>query len=247
MTKILLYSGGLDSYIAWRMLDYARGGEWTPVYLALTGSRYREKEMGMMPFPKDRLLIRTVAFGMEHGLEREDAYIPQRNTLLVTLAQAHFDADEVALCAVDGEYSRDKHASFFNKVSDLLSYTAGKPVHVFSPLVGSTKAQAVSNALAIGVTPEELIATVSCYDPVSRACGACMSCFRRWVALEANSIAWDGYDQKPWEWISKGHSSTGNLLRLPPSEWLKFGRAQADVLVAYFNLVRRRALTKKPQ
>src|SRR5678815_2481898 len=136
MTNILLYSGGLDSYIAHYLLTQD-GTPWECVYVDL-GSRYSAKEKRTLLLPHDTLYLPL------GGLEQDDGFLPQRNPMLITFAQAAYDADNVALCAVRGEYSRDKHPEFFKRLSGLLSYTAGKQVRVGSPLARMTKTQAVS-------------------------------------------------------------------------------------------------------
>lgn len=226
MTNVLLYSGGLDSYVAHYLLTQGPNAEpWELVYIDL-GGRYSAKEKATLVLPHDTLYLPL------GGLEQEDAFLPQRNPMLLAFAQAAYDADRVALCAVRGEYSRDKHPEFFRRMSSLLSYTAGKPVRAFSPLARMTKTQAVAAYVATGGDVEELLRTVSCYDPTSRSCGKCMSCYRRWVALANNGIraAWDF---PPWIWMQEQKLRPARLLGLPLSQWPDFGRAQWDALRAH--------------
>lgn len=233
LTRVLLYSSGLDSYIASRLL----GPAYRPVYVDI-GSRYGGKEAWWISqhHPQTEILRSAIYLG---NLEREDGFVPQRNTLLITLVQAQYDADEVVLCGVRGEYSRDKHPRFYRDTSQLLSYTAGKPVKVWSPFRRLTKSQAVKLYLDRGYPPADLINdTVSCYDASSFACGRCMSCFRRWVALENNGLAQEqAWGSPPWS--STSFSSPSTLRRLPVRQWLDFARAQRDVATAYYRLHRR--------
>jgi 7-cyano-7-deazaguanine synthase in queuosine biosynthesis len=225
MNRVILYSGGLDSFIASKLIPDA-----ILLHIDLR-TRYADKEIAHLG-PD----VRVVAGPQLTTIEREDGFVPQRNVLLVTQAQAMTDADEVLLCAVAGEYSRDKHKRFFKSMSSLLSYTAQKPVRVYSPLHKMTKTEAVRAYLECGGDPDALRATLSCYDSSLIRCGRCMSCFRRWVALENNGII-ETYDgEKPWEWIKTHRAPWTQFFSLPLSEWEPFLRAQLDVLSAYRRL-----------
>lgn len=234
--RVILYSGGLDSFAGYHLLNKRNPGEWTKAYFQL-GTRYGAKEANTLP--GDVYFSDNLRLG---EFERSDAFVPQRNVLLVTLAQAIYSADEIALCGVKGEYSRDKHPKFYRQMSEILSYTAGKSVRVFSPFEKMTKSQAVRTLLEPdGRIRPELIAgimeTTSCYDPRSRACGQCMSCFRRWVALENNGLAHlTEWDNPPWR---SEFASAASLRKLPFGMLPDFTRAQLDVATAYWKLWRR--------
>jgi hypothetical protein len=235
-TRIILYSAGLDSFAGYRLLDRRNPGEWKKVYFPI-GSRYGQKEFNVLP--GDVYITKMLDLRI---LEQADGYVPQRNALFVTGAQAYYDADEIALCGVKGEFSRDKHPKFYRQMSDLLSYTAGKPVRVFSPFERMTKTQAVRTLLEPGgkIRPEVaagIAATTSCYHPTLLACGDCQSCFRRWVASENNGLTHlTKWDSDPWV----AHiAPVSNLRRLPISQIGDFTRAQWDVVTAYWKLNRR--------
>lgn len=227
--RVILYSGGLDSFIGAALLEREQPG-WKKVYFNI-GSRYSAKEA--MLLPGDVYHYRAIRLA---GLERDDGFVPQRNVLLVTAAQAFNDADEIALCGVRGEYSRDKHPTFYRQASQLLSYTAGKPVRVFSPFERKTKSQAVAMYLKAGLPIAPLLQTVSCYHPTERACGECMSCFRRWVALENNGLQQE-WSKPPWDNVRRAPLSS--LRQLPPRAWWDFAMAQRDVVFAYHRLHQR--------
>lgn len=235
MINVLLYSSGLDSFIAYHLLP--RNEDWLNAYLNLD-SRYSRKESWALE--EVRLPYAIWDFPIARYREQGDGFVPQRNLLMVSFAQALYDADQVAMAAVRGEYSRDKHPSFFKQASKLLSYTAGKPVRVFSPLASMTKTQAVTAYLKQGGDPDVLLQTVSCYDPVLAACGRCMSCYRRWVALENNELEQD-WDYPPWEWIKENRKPLSSLKRLPMSQYLDFARAQVDAVKAHIRRSRRAA------
>lgn len=191
--KVILYSGGLDSYIGYWLLS--QDDDWVPVYFDLN-TRYSWKERQHV-LQVDKL--ETYLHNSKHSspildlsfLERDDAFIPQRNVLLCAAAQAVYGASEIALCSVADDVYADNSAAFHERMSALLSLTAGYEVSVFSPLVwpgGSemlrTKAEAVAFYLKEGGDADALRATVSCYDPTEVSCGRCKACVRRRTALE---------------------------------------------------------------
>ena len=228
MSTVVLYSGGLDSYMAYHLLRRS-GADVSAVYVSL-GTRYTRKELDNLPLLDVPYSVLHLPLG---DFERDDAFVPQRNTLLMTLAQAAFDADEVVLAAVQGEFSRDKHPEFFRRLSKTLSYSAGKPVVCRTPFAELTKSQALGAYLAAGLPAGPLYQTLSCYDPEQRACGKCMSCYRRWVALTNNDLPSE-FAHPPADWIrQREQPSPGTLLALPVSQWLSFARAQVDAFRAH--------------
>lgn len=237
--RVLLFSGGLDSTIAWHLLQH-RGERVIPLYVNLH-SRYSEKELQVLNNLPISIVLVDDAINLG-DLEQEDGFVPQRNALLITYAQARYNADVVYLCAVDGEYSRDKHSKFFKQLSTLLSYTAGKPVVAKSPLAGMTKTQAVRAYLNAGWPIDYLERTVSCYDTSLLHCGRCMSCIRAWVALENNGLVFsDRWNSSPWKEARSLRKPLSNLTKLPISEWTPFARNQFDLTRALYLAWRRSA------
>ncbi len=195
---IVLYSGGLDSFIGLWLLR-RRSPDWTPIYFDLN-IRYSNKELDHIAQPEalhaGLYIIRDML--RLDRIEHDDAYIPQRNVLLCAAAQAFYGASEIALCSVADDVYADNNIQFHHTMTDALSLSVGWKVHVFSPLVREdnlfgihplqTKEQAVATYLAAGGDPEMLRKTVSCYDPDKLSCGTCKACVRRTAALEANGI-----------------------------------------------------------
>lgn len=191
---IVLYSGGLDSFIGLWLLR-RQSDDWIPTYFDMK-TRYSQKERWYMPLVEGLKLVPDML--NLSSIERDDAYIPQRNMLLCAAAQALYGASEIALCSVADDVYADNGAKFHLSMSHILSVTAERQVKVFSPLRRKdnvfgihplqTKAQAVEEYLQLGGDPEMLRKTVSCYDPDELSCGKCKACIRRREALEANGI-----------------------------------------------------------
>lgn len=180
----LMFSGGLDSYLAHRVFQPER------LVFCAAGHRYAAREwraveeLGLA----DRVVTdRTLDLS---GWERPDAIVPLRNLLFAAVGSRH--ADRVWLGSLEGEINWDKTPEFYWTASTALSHCyrtsywcEGRVVTVESPTAAFTKAELVAEALRHGVTREEMAATVSCYEP-DGFCGRCASCFKRAVATKLN-------------------------------------------------------------
>ena len=186
--EILLFSGGMDSYMAWRLLDHP------PCLYVKLGHRYQESELNtcrvLEAWSQDRLEVQVCDLGAHFGgLEQPDGHIPYRNLVLATVAATF--ADVVYLGAVRGEASRDKSARFLEHAAEDLGWLERRRVDVVAPFRHLTKAALVRKYLR--EFPEAssrwmLRRTRSCYAEDEVACGRCQACFRRWVAFTLNGL-----------------------------------------------------------
>lgn len=188
-TRVLLYSGGMDSWCLRHL--------WQPdvcLYVDM-GTLYADEELATLD--ADVVVLDAKALGQ---WEHANAIIPLRNLLLVTLA-AQYGGNEgsvqVAMAATAGDRSLDKSPPFAHRASELLTWlwspqwwTPGKAVDVVLPVKDLTKAELVGRYLAAGGDPQALLRSFSCYTPTlhGKPCGACKPCARRWVALACNGI-----------------------------------------------------------
>jgi 7-cyano-7-deazaguanine synthase len=184
--KVLLYSGGLDSYCA-RLL-------WQPdvcLYAAL-GHRYEAAELATIA---DQDVEVRVDHRLHLGdLERPDGIIPLRNLYLVMLATHH--GRTVGLGALAGEVNPDKSPRFRSEAERVLStcygesyWSDGEPVRVEYPVAAYTKAQLVRAYLDAGGDATTLVDhTRSCYTPGPIPCGVCSACVKRHIALTLNDL-----------------------------------------------------------
>lgn len=178
---ILLFSGGIDSFVAWHFLNKPR-----TVYFDVR-SRYSEKEkavvLGLIP---STIVDSSLNLGdREVG---EKAYIPFRNLLLACQAVKY--SDTIVIAGLKDDQVSDKNEQMFFRFSDLMSDLEGRHIRVISPFWQMTKAQVVRWFLQNNGTPESLLRTISCYSPEPGVtyCGKCPSCFRKWCALIDNGI-----------------------------------------------------------
>lgn len=190
---LLLFSGGLDSYIAWEYLNRPK-----TLYVAL-GHRYQDLELERVR----ELIPDTVVDDRLHlgDLEEEDAHIPLRNAFLALVGSLY--DDEVALVVQKGEMDvPDRSPEFFHRMTRLLAtLKAPRGVRFFTPFWNWTKTQMVQWYLEAGHDPARLLRTRSCYTPTAtgRPCGHCAACFRRWVALTNNGLQ-EEYENDPLTW-----------------------------------------------
>lgn len=196
--RVLLASGGLDSFALWRYL-----GKPPQVYYRL-GHRYQDRELATLV----RLQTHCQSLGLDFEvetreslrlghIERDDAFIPLRNLLFAAMVFAEDDeVTTVYIGACRGDSSRDKCQTFYHWSGRLLSFLLGRRVHISAPYERMTKTDVVRDyreRFTLDSDLDLLLATGSCYTDhetmVTFAhCGECMACFRRWVALTLNGI-----------------------------------------------------------
>ena len=108
MKKVLLYSGGVDSYMINQI--------WKPdvkLYVDMN-TRYSKQEIARLP--KDVIVTKLDL----SEFERSDAVIPARNLYLLTIATNY--GDEICLGATADDRQADKTIEFAEKASDILSF-----------------------------------------------------------------------------------------------------------------------------
>lgn len=187
--QILLFSGGIDSYVAYHYL-----GKPQTLYFNCR-SRYSQKELPVV----QKLVPGTI---IDNSLDLHDreygekAYIPFRNLLFACQAVKY--SDNIIIAGVADDMVSDKNEEIFLEFSRLLSKLEGRSISVNSPFWSMTKSQVVKWFLEHGGSANELLQTVSCYDPNPEViyCGACPSCFRKWCALRSNGVYLDFWNQE---------------------------------------------------
>lgn len=184
--EVLLFSGGIDSFVAWFFLNQPQ-----TVYFN-TGSRYAAQEQRVvLSILPDTIIDKSLDFSQR---EQESAYIPFRNLLFA--AQAVKYADTIYIAGLMDDVASDKNEAIFKEFSMLLSKLEGREINVLSPFWHMSKSDVVGWFLQHHSDKKDwLLETVSCYSGSSGYCGACASCFRKWVAFRHNGIELDFYDE----------------------------------------------------
>lgn len=189
MKKVLLYSGGMDSWLIDKI--------WKPdlkVYVNMH-TRYSEEEIAKIKAQRDDVEIVDFPLGQ---WERPDAIIPLRNLYLTMVICNITGSEDVDIClgATAGDRVLDKSYDFVNKANDLLNYLyqpqwwipEGKKVRVNIDFKDKTKEDLLGLYLAQGGDLDEAFNhSFSCYDPTpdGKPCWSCKPCFRKFVAFES--------------------------------------------------------------
>lgn len=174
---ILLFSGGIDSYVAWHYLDKPY-----TVYFDL-GTPYSEKEKIIV----QELIPTTIindSLKLGDQQQEENAYIPFRNLHLALLAYQY--APEIIICGIKDDIVSDKNPQIFAEFSKIMSVMEKKTINVYSPFFQYTKTQIIDWYINNGGNIDHLwYETISCYNAEmdSVYCGDCGSCFRKWNAF----------------------------------------------------------------
>lgn len=187
MTRVLLYSGGLDSACAawiWKpdVLVYVR-----------TGAPYEDYELkGIRKLTRWKSLV-VVEGPHLRQWQGQGGIVPQRNAYLCLMAAHH--GDEIALASVRGDRGNDKDAEFMHRMNALLQHmwapqwwTPGESKRVVMPVAHMAKGELVAAALREGMPLADARAAPSCYAGTD--CGECKACVRKWIALRAAGIDW---------------------------------------------------------
>jgi len=177
---ILLFSGGIDSYVAWHYLYNPQ-----TVYFDLN-TPYSEKEKRVVKKLIPSTIIESV-IDFSTRQKGDHAFVPYRNLHLALLANEY--ADHIVIAGLKDDMVNDKNQTVFRQFSYLMSDMTKRKIIVMSPFWHMTKEQVVGWFLENGGTKEQLLSTISCYTKTKKKyCGKCPACFRKWCALRANGI-----------------------------------------------------------
>lgn len=210
MKIVILYSGGLDSYI---LKKYAEVNHPTAevkcIYYA-HGSVPEKEEIALLP---DYVEVRQIEWlnATRTAVSKSTdpimgaAYVPGRNLVFAVLAASQELPDEIWMGTQFDEVhprATDKNERFRTTASDVISYVLSPfkdYVNIRFPFVEQrfNKVKAITWALNNGCTHEELGKRISCYFPSNgKPCGVCKSCFKAYLAFKICAIDVE-YDQDP--------------------------------------------------
>lgn len=189
MVKVLLYSGGLDSYC----LNYIIKPD-IRLYIDI-GTKESINEITTIE--KSGIKVEFVKFKELSKFELPNKIIPFRNCFFVLLASQY--GDEIYLASTYGDTTKDKDYVFKAQIEAILNYFASdqdkiniKCSHyeVKLPFKELTKSEIVREYIKLGGNIQSLLKySRSCYMPINeKECGRCRSCLRKAVALAKNNI-----------------------------------------------------------
>ena len=197
MKKVLLYSGGMDSWLIDKL--------WKPdvrLYINIGGD-YSKAEIARLP--KD---VKVVDFPLLGQFELPNKFVPLRNMYFLMIASNY--GDEVCLGATAGDWgNKDKTPEFLESAENMLQYLWGdkkvtKDIKVCKKFVYKSKSELINEYLRKGGTIDELKqATFSCYTPIEgKECLMCYPCFRKFALLYAHGAQYTRLERhKMWLYV----------------------------------------------
>ena len=177
--RILLFSGGIDSFVAWHYLNKPQ-----TLYFDID-SRYSLKERTVVSnLIPGTIIDESMCLGdREVG---EKAYIPFRNLFFALQATKY--SDNIYIAGLADDMVSDKNEEIFDQWSAMMTQMEERPIKVMSPFWGMTKSEVVTWYRDYVGNVQPLLGTTSCYNPTEHYCGKCPSCFRKWSAFMENGI-----------------------------------------------------------
>ena len=190
MKKVLLYSGGLDSWLINKL--------WKPdlrIYINMH-TNYSNKELRNIE--KQGEPVKIIDFPLNQW-EQENKVIPLRNLYLLMVAcnSTLFEDVEICLGATIGDRIYDKTLDFARKTEELLSklYDTGtstgipkkKQIKINFAYKNYSKTELLKEYLENGGDIHEAFNnTISCYNNEKIHCWNCKPCFRKYLAFKLN-------------------------------------------------------------
>ena len=194
---VLLFSGGIDSFVAYHYIRKELQKEVLPVYFDL-GAPYNPREIRIARQLLPHTVIDT-SLSVGDTQRGRNAFIPYRNLLLACMARKY--GDNIWIAGLKDDMVEDKNPDAFNSMQECMNFIS-KPedhVRIRSPFWGATKEQVVR--WWCNNFPNEkyrILDTISCYDEFEQTnyCGRCPSCLRKFFALRNNGFDIEFYNQQ---------------------------------------------------
>jgi 7-cyano-7-deazaguanine synthase in queuosine biosynthesis len=192
LNKILLFSGGLDSFILKRIFNFS-DHECLFVHIGTAENTIEELHINKY-FPGVHIEYTSLVVH-----EMPNKIIPFRNNHLALIAANY--ANNIYFGFTAGDTTKDKDFVFKAQMECILNYFSQDvdKVHVYPPFEIKmpfkryTKTQLVGMYLERHLPVEDLfLKSTSCYNAQDKPCGLCRSCLRKYVALTLNGISTDG-------------------------------------------------------
>jgi 7-cyano-7-deazaguanine synthase len=199
MSIVVLSSGGVDSTLVC-VLSVEAQVEVLPLFVdygQLAAARewqacHRVLRTLNLPAPK-RVDVRGYGKLIPSGLTnsalniRDDAFLPGRNLLLLTIAASYAlsrHADGVAIGLLDPNDSLfpDQTPQFLDAAQNCLRQALGRSISVVAPLLKMSKRDVLAIAKEKGIK-----ATYSCHQGGPKPCNKCVSCLERIRATQGTN------------------------------------------------------------
>lgn len=219
MTKVLLYSNGLDSYIISKL--------WKPdvrIYVDMK-TEYAQREIEKLPDDVRIVELPLAQFEQRHSI------IPLRNAYLFMVAATVVQDDEIeiALGATQGDRLPDKVPKMCELLNPFFDHMFSgnidfgkKKVRCVMPYKAYCKEDLVREYLRQGGDIDTLVReTYSCYTPDENGqpCLHCKVCFRNFCSLLVN-----GWQPTKWQRMKMEEYIQDTIL--PDIKYMVFGRGR---------------------
>jgi len=210
-TVIQLFTPGLDSYLGYHYLSKKYNVK--RIYFKLK-SRYTDNEIKILNnFYNDIYIYENLNLS---DIEHDDAYIPNRNLLMATLASSLYpNISKIFINGMKDDRVNDNREDVFNRLSIVVSMSMDKPIMITSEFWNKEKSEMVSTFVIKNEPIIEHLATrtYSCFskffiynktriyngNPIDGkfnkngrlkiyGCCSCPACFRRFAALSNANI-----------------------------------------------------------
>lgn len=197
MTKVLLYSGGMDSWLIDKI--------WKPdvkLYVNINGD-YSEEEIKRLPSD-----VKIIDFSYLGTTEFENKFVPLRNLYFLMLASNY--GDEICLGATAGDWgNKDKTPEFLDEAEKMLKYLwddkkCKKDIKICKDFIYRSKSELIDEYISQGGDINTIRKeTFSCYTPIDhKPCLQCYPCFRKFALLYAHGCEFsDEEKKKMWTYI----------------------------------------------
>lgn len=177
-TKVLLYSGGMDSWLIDKI--------WKPdrkifVDVGTHASAEERKRL-----PADVIVLDFPLLG-RYEMPENNYLLPLRNVFLVLLASYY--GDIICLGSEAGSRHRDNGRRFAKKITRLINeclLEQGRKIEVVTPYANKSKSELLAEYVKQGGDIKEAWEnSFSCYSPIDgKECGNCRSCRQKLAAFQ---------------------------------------------------------------
>jgi 7-cyano-7-deazaguanine synthase in queuosine biosynthesis len=188
--NVVLFSGGMDSFIAYRQAK-ANGDDVWAVTVAFN-TPYVNKELAAcseLVQDDDHIIVDLRCLDVEHRRSEWSHIIPLRNLICIEAGAEFVECDGyVWLSSLRGELRGDKSLGFMRAAADRVLDV----YNVHTPFENMTKADTALMYVTEKLGPrEQLLETVTCFSGSNKHCGKCRACLRRFLALRWAGYTWD--------------------------------------------------------
>lgn len=228
MSKVLLYSGGLDSWLINKL--------WKPdkrIYIDLHGA-YNDAEK--IRLPPD---VEILDFPLLGKWEQPDKFIPLRNLYFLMIASNY--GDTICLGATGGDWgNKDKTPDFLNESEHLIQKLLSdkkiqRSITIEKSFIYRYKNELLREYLNNGGNIQKVKEdTFSCYTPINNnECFECYPCFRKFALLYANGCQYSQEEkEKMWQYIKTNIIPTKEEGGYPGTYYTDRGYESVDLIKA---------------